>query len=270
MNISAKSVFKFFPLILLVLAGFIIWGCSQDNPVDSTGTQVSSEPVTKIVSEDLGHGGFDVEAKYTAIRSYRTGGGVFILRLLPGQDFTGNVKLSVDAPRHLNPEIDGDMMNLQSTVSEIVLHPSASIEQGTYNIVVTAENADFYHTINLQVEIVFGMSGLGVEGIASKKRDAFTDWLETEHPELGSFSNRNWFTYMTYGPILVVEHWTFLDADWEFRLCFHVTDPTANVEWSKMMLRPRHEWDPSFAAIKDTMGLIYEMPVEDYPYLFGY
>ena len=30
------------------------------------------------------------------------------------------------------------------------------------------------------------------------KRDELIDWLETEHPEFGTFSSENWFAYVTY------------------------------------------------------------------------
>jgi hypothetical protein len=109
--------------------------------------------------------------------------------------------------------------------------------------------------------------GGGGKGTATDKMNDFVTWLETEHPELGSFSARNWFVYGTYPQLLIVEHWTFLDEDWEMRVCYHVMIPP--YDWSKILLRRRGEWEPLLAVHRETDGTIYEIPVEEYP-IMGY
>ena len=67
----------------------------------------------------------------------------------------------------------------------------------------------------------------------------------------------------------IVEHWTFLEANYEMRVCRHVM--MAPEDWAKLWLRPRGEWDAVFAAMMDTDGATpYEIPLEDYPIYYGY
>ena len=249
---------------LLVLACLMIAGCSSEKAVQPQNSGVATQ---KIEVPDVGTGDFTIEAKYSYIRSYPQGGGIFVLRLVPGVDLTGDVALSLSADRAIGAALDKSVVNADNAVFEITVHPKKTAVVAYYTVELTASNATGSQTIYLDVELI-NWDGTGISSIAQDRMAAFIDWLEIEHPELGDFSDRTWFSYMTYPGILIVEHYTFLDADWEFRMCHHVMIPP--YDWAQMMIRPRGQWDPTLAAYMETDGTIYEIPVEDYPTLYGY
>ncbi|MEW5922857.1 MAG: hypothetical protein AB1746_02605 [Candidatus Zixiibacteriota bacterium] len=249
---------------LLFLAGILIVGCSNEKAVQP---QENSPVVKKVEPPATGTGNFTIEAKYSYIRSYPQGGGIFILRLVPDVDLVGDVALSLNADRALGAALDKAVINADLTVFEITVHPKRTAAIQTYTLELTASNATMSQTVSLDVEMI-NWDGTGVSSIAQDRMADFVNWLETEHPELGDFSDRTWFSYMTYPGILIVEHYTFLDADWEFRLCHHVMIPP--YDWAQMMIRERGKWHPTLAAYRESDGTIYEIPVQDYPTLYGY
>ena len=230
-----------------------------------------SMPCTEPQNEDKEN--FRIRAKYTWIRSNPAGGGIFIVRLLSGNDFSSDVYLSINAHPSLNARLDRNILNRRSNIAEITIQPDQSIEIGTHIIELKAtDSTGPAQTVNdpqiilLEVEI-FNV-GPGNIRTAIEKRDELISWLESEQHEFADFSNRNWFPYMTYPGIWVVEHWTFLDSEWEMRICYHVMIPPH--DWSMLLLRKRGEWDPVFAARRESDGTIYEIPVSDYPIMFLY
>lgn len=229
-----------------------------------------------------------LHAKYSYIRSYPGGGGIFIVYIEPENGFSGNVYLRINADQNLGVEVDTKILNMQSRVAEITLRPTMNISFTTYSIEVSAfyspslspvkSAVDFWEppyghhpavslrTLYLDVEI-FDHSSCNLPD-AIVKRDELVTWLEAEHPEFGMFSNQDFFAYVTYPEILVVEHWTFLYDDWEMRICYHVMMPP--YDWSKIWLRPRGEINAVFAAYRESDGTTYEIPVSEYPSFFGY
>ena len=243
----------------------IISGCSNKEPVRPDNARVGNSLSSPDLNSPETHY-FTIDAKYRKIRSYPEGGGVFIVRATQSNDLFQEIKLSINADAELNALIDVNDINRHSGIAEITIRPEQSIELGTHPITVYATRSNTTQTIELKVETINWSSG-NVE-MAIEKRDEFVDWLETEHPEFGTFSGRDWFPYITYPGILVVEHWTFLDQDWEMRVCFHIMIPP--YDWSMLLLRPRGEWDPIFAAKRESDGTTYEIPIGDYPIFFSY
>jgi len=234
---------------------------------------------------------YRVEPKYSYIRSYRGGGGIFILYLVPRWGFQGNVELSMNADPNLNAQLDITILNSENTVAELTIQPNDNVDIQVYTITVVATQLQEQpsekprtpaQTIELQVDIYEWFHD--EHPFALEKRDEFLRWLEQEHPEFGVFTGQNCSFYMTYPGILVVEHWTFLYEDWEMRFCFHVMMYPYN--WSMICLRHRGEVKAEFAARREyvfptlsvfseephgTPDLIYrEIPVSEYPMFFGY
>lgn len=250
---------------------------------------------------------FEIEAKYSYIRSYPEGGGIFIIKMTPKNDFSGFVALQINADPNLNAQLDKETLNKQSQVAEITIQPNELAEFKTYEIVLTAT----YHKKSRQVTLINWISKIKLpllsylinrlfnccnrdsEGTDSShidetltlevemfdwtsdnlpdaiiKQEELIDWLEVEHPEFGTFSGENLFAYVTYPLHLIVEHWTFLYEKWEMRICYHVTIPPYN--WSKLWLRPLGEIDAVFSAKREYNGTAYEIPVSDYPTFYGY
>ena len=255
---------------ILILLGLTFAGCSNDNPVQSW-TDAASLNKKPVDPPPTGEGSFGLEAKYTAIGSYPTGGGVFILRLVPGADLTGDVALSISAHKTLNATLTTTMVNAETAIAEVAISPTAQAAVALHYITVTASNQTHEETIQLEVNVIpWGIVSMNT---IQEKYGQFEDWLRDEHPELGNFASQKWELYSTYPRIVVVEHYTFLSDDWELRICFHVMIPP--YDWSKMLLRPRGQWDPILAAIREWDEgaqdyVISEMPVEDYPIINGY
>lgn len=257
-------------IAVVICFGLALIGCSTDNSAISSIDAVSldKKPVDPPVT---GEGSFGLEAKYTYIKSYPGGGGVFILRLIPGADLSGDVALTVSATKMLGAQLTTTVVNAGATIAEVTISPTAQVALAMHSLTVTAANQTHQETVVLEAEVVnWGMLSMG---IAQEKQTQFVDWLADEHPELGHFANQRWDVYGTYPQILIVEHYTFLSDKWEFRVCFHVMIPP--YDWSKMLLRRRGEWEPVLAAIRqwdetDQDYVISEMPVEDYPIIYGY
>jgi len=254
---------------IVVFFGLMFIGCSSDNPVQPTADQIVLEK--KPVEPPTGQGSFTLEAKYTYVRSYPGGGGVYLLRIVPGPDLEGDVALSVSANKYLGAQLTSAVVNSAATIAELTLSPTRQVVLATHIITVTASNQTHEESVELEVEVVNW--GIGSMSIAQDKQNEFVAWMQGEHPELGNFNNQQWDIYGTYPQIMIVEHYTFLSDDWEFRICFHVMIPP--YDWSKMWLRPRGEWDAILAAIREWDDdlqdyVIHEMPVEEYPIISGY
>jgi len=250
---------------------------------------------------------FEIEAKYSYIRSYPGGGGIFIIVMTPKNDFSGFVSLKLIADPKLNAQLDKENLNKQSQVAELTIQPDESIEIKNYEIslVATYHKKSRFHTTfqNWIAKIKFPFLSflfshlfrrisadspmkpliniktltLEIEMInwpsnnlpdAIIKRDELINWLENEHPEFGSFTGENCYAYITYPGHLVVEHWTFLYENWEMRICYHVMIPP--YDWSMLYLRKHGEVDTFFTAKRESDGTTYEIPTDDYPTFYGY
>lgn len=256
----------------------------QDTPALATDCQVYSNHASEengrieYTPVDITFPAPDLlEAKYTYIRSYPGGGGVFPVRLSPDLPAAGEVQLCLKADPALNARLDRRTLNKESRIAEISIEPDSDIEIRTYFIDLVASPAGISHEIatrpvpvlTLEIEM-FNWGQTGPE-IAEMKRDQLLEWVEANHPELGDIGTQDCYSYMTYPQILVVEHWTFLSADWEIRVCFHVMIPPH--DWSMIQLRKRGEWDPLLAARRQFGGITYtisEIPVSEYPTFYGY
>jgi len=237
-------------LALVIFVTMCGAGCSND----------AEEP------QDGDKGSYIMEAKHSRIRSYRDGGGVFIISMMPDDDFSGEVALNIKADSVLNAELDRHILDRGSMIAEIAIYPDQSARIENYEIELEATRSSDSQSIMLWVEMFDWSSGNINNAIA--RRDEILTWLEKEHPEFGSFSKRYWFPYMTYPETLVVEHWTFLNMEWEMRLCYHVTIPPH--DWSMLAIRRRGESDFIFAVKRESDGTTYEIPVAEYPIMYGY
>ena len=210
---------------------------------------------------------YTIHAPYSYIKSYRNGGGIFLVNMTPRFAFKGNVSLTCNASEHLHVELTNERLSEDSPVSEILIRPDNLTRIGLHDIELTASDGRNLKKLTLQVNISNCSIGAPSDYVIGK-RNVFMQWLEREYPDFDNISNQDWFAYMTYAEILVVEHWTFLSSEWEMRVCCHITIPPHN--WSMLRLRKRGDIEPMFAAKCDYNGTLYEIPVSDYPTLFGY
>lgn len=250
-----------------VVFGTFVFGCSRDEVLQPEPTSPLARPAVNQIDDRslLGQGEFRIVARYDSISSYPSGGGIFPIRLNPGDDFSGAIRLTILADPRLHAEPSATVLSPQSPVAEITIMPERTIPVGLHTITLLAANAGFSGKLILTVNTVNWWAT--EKSHAVQKMEPFAAWLEENYPDLGNFSERGWYIYATYPGILVVEHWTFLDAEWEMRVCFHVMIPP--YDWSKMLLRKRGEWEPTLAAMQETDGTIHQIPIADYP-IMGY
>ena len=214
---------------------------------------------------------FDLKAKYTYIRSYPNGGGIFIVYIEPKSEFAGKVFLNMVSPARLNARLSNDVLDRGSLLTEITVEPSGDIRPGTKYIRLAAVHVvglcvQTVQRIQLEVEVFNWEAGENPN--LDERRDLFVKWLEQEHQEFGIFLNQEYNYYSTYPEVLIVEHGTYLNAEWEMRVCDHVMVPPD--DWSMFCIRKRGALKPLFAAKRETDNTIHEIPVSEYPILFGY
>lgn len=243
--------FCFAPLMVIAILALFVVGCTQDKSLDPRASTPEAEKSA---------GSFAIEAKVDYMKSYPGGGGLFVLRLVHDEGFDGTVKLGVSAYSRLNAELCQANLTPDSPISEIIIGPGMSIPLGTYIIEVKANCGGVTQTLLLEVEVVDWVTW--DVGILRQELDDFIAWQQEEYPDLGDFTNRIWDTYCTRPQTIIVEHITFLDEEWEIRVCLHVTIQPD--DWSKVLFRRRGEWDPILAAKRDTYGNIFEITVEEY------
>ena len=294
-----KKILPLFMVGILVLSGLAVGNALGEET--NQEIQHAHHNIQVVNSNE-----FTIGAKYSYIRSYRGGGGIFIINITPKNDFSGFVFLWIKAAPNLNTRLDKRYLNKDSRIAEITICPNEFTEIKTHQIVLIAIHfkmpilTTIFHVINnlLPARLQFSTNRLydyqNVSFLATSlfeirklvfeveifnwssdnlpdaivKKDELIKWLESKHPEFGTFSDKESFAYVTYPGILIVEHWTFLYKEWEVRICYHVMIPPH--DWSKIWLRKLGEVQPIFAAIQESDGTTYEIPVSDYPTFYGY
>ena len=207
---------------------------------------------------------FDLCVISDTIQSYPGGGGVFVAYITTGNDFQGSTQITVDSDKGLNAEISKEQLNEGDTVFELVVKPDEKLKLRNYSLQLKAINNGEYRQLDLVVSLVD--NGTNAED-ATGKLNAFKDWLIELNPQYGSAIESDYFLYRTY-QVLVVEHYTVLTPDYEIRFCYHVMIPPH--DWSMIRIRKRNFIEPEFCARRETDGTIQEIPISEYPILFGY
>ncbi|MDT3739297.1 MAG: hypothetical protein RO257_07325 [Candidatus Kapabacteria bacterium] len=244
-----KSIF--YKTSFLFLLVFTFWNCCGDNPIEPK-------------QEDKGE--YTIQAKYQSIRSYPEGGGIFIISIIPQNDFAGTVKLRLEADPALKASLKKSDLDNNNRVAEIIISPDKNIEINNYIISIIATHSGKEKRVQVEVELFDWTQG-GIE-TALIKRDEFKKWLVSQNSKYNSIFNQPDKFYHTYPQILIVEHYTFLTDDYEVRICYHVMVPPD--DWSFIRIRKRNSLEAEFAAKRESNGTIKSIPLTEYPTLFGY
>ena len=211
---------------------------------------------------------FTLESIYDSIRSCPDGGGIFIIRLAEPETLEGTIQLNVESAAALNTSCTRAEVDKESPVTEIAIEPSETLPSNNYEIRIHASNSVYDTTLHLTVHIFNWSSEIGEDLLV--KKEEYDTWLHTTIPGYDIDPEVNWnCAYPTYPEILIVEHITFLNDAYEYRICTHAMIPP--YDWSMIRLRRRNEAEPFFAARQDsTGGIMYQIPVAEYPEMFGY
>lgn len=206
-------------------------------------------------------GSYTLQATPSSIRSYRGGGGIFLLSMIPSEEFGGQVLLSISADSNIHVQISPEVLTLGKQTAEVTIRPDATVALGMYNIIVITTHDGASQTFNLETEIVTG-DPLWSRDYAISKQDEFVTWLQAECPKLGIEMGQDWFGYNNT-PILepgTPGNWTFLNDSWDMNI-YWVAGPTSPVWFS---LRPRGEVEAILAAKKELGVPIHEIPVSEF------
>jgi hypothetical protein len=212
-------------------------------------------------------GSYTLSTRYSHIRSYPGGGGVFTVFIEPHTDFRGVVTLTLQADPLLGAKFSRRTLDARNRVAELVLEPDAGTTLDSAVVLVKATHRDSSTWLSLRITMYpWSASEPGPE---TELLSMFLDWQHNTHPELITPSDpsayRRWITYPEH---LIVEHWSFVNAAWDIRLCRHVMTPPS--DWSMLLMRPMHTLAPVLAARRDTHGTIVEIPISEYPVFYGY
>ncbi len=219
-------------------------------------------PYQPIIDE----GGYTLSSRYTHIRSYPGGGGIFTPYIVPDGDFRGTVRLALQCDPALHARINRTFLDTRHRDAEIIIEPEAGLSVDSCVITLLATHDGTTKTLPLRITMYHWSHGDPGEEMALL--DSFLDWQRRVHPELSSTATGPWRRWLTYPEHLIVEHWTLLNPYWEIRLCRHVMVPPD--DWSMILMRPLGMLTPLLAAYRDSDGSIQEIPVSEYPVFYGY
>lgn len=238
--------------LLCALLTLVVAGCADPHPFQPS---------------QIDAGTFSLSARYTQIRSFPEGGGVFTVFIEPGMHFKGDVRLSLRTDAALHATLNLLRLDNVNRVAEVCIAPEAGVAIKPYVIELRAWHNDSLHILPLHVEMYEWSNGDPAE--VAPLLNSYLQWLQLQHPELGNVAIAPFRSYLTYPQHLVVEHWTYLSAVWELRLCRHVMIPPH--DWSMILLRRLGTREPVVAARLERSGENFrEIPVSEYPILYGY
>jgi len=209
-----------------------------------------------------------IKTDSNSIKSYRGGGGIFIVSLTPVLRLFGHVCLEIDCDSDLNAEISQENMNKWDPVAEIIIKPDIDIEIKEYKITL---NASYYffglekflikkQTTILKVNIT-GWEYSNPTDYIVIKRDNFIRWLDEKLLFVDDFSEMDFFSYI-HRQTLVVTHWTFLSEEWDMKVSCHMTIEPYN--WSKLSLRKRCFARPFLYLKQDYDGNIHVISEKEF------
>ena len=212
---------------------------------------------------------FQLESKFDSIRSCPGGGGLFIIKLNNTDNQTEKINLQLASDKKLNATLTKNHVSSDQSVFEILIKPDKDISISDYQITVTGERKSHINSVKLNVSIIDWESSSELGEIITRKKTAYVKWLNNNYPDININNQTDWDIYTTYPQIIIVEHITLLNDSYEMRICNHATIHPH--DWSMIRLRERNTFEPFLAARQDsTDGLIYQIPLEEYPLLFDY
>ncbi|HPI20021.1 MAG TPA: hypothetical protein PKY56_06580 [Candidatus Kapabacteria bacterium] len=237
--------------LLFVLITIAFASCSDNNST---------------ISPNDDKGSFELSAKYESIKSYPGGGGIFILNITPGVDFSGSVKIKLNTDSVLNAKLVNTVLNNANQLTEILIQPTEGAEVKNYSIEIIATHSGIEKKTSVNVELVNNVSVASY--FAYTKLLEYKDWLLTKNPaysEIFVLFNQYFLTYPETAHLYCN---TFLTDNYEVRIQYPINSSYYN--WSKICIRNRHFKEPEFAAIKDMENAFSEIAVSDYSIFFGY
>ena len=132
-------------------------------------------------------------------------------------------------------------------VAEVTIIPAEADVGKNITVTIQGERDGVKQTKTVTFEVIAEEDReetLGPEAVSI--RNNFTQWLSTNHPELGITNETAWTGTVVNPRVLVVMHYMFLSEDWEMYVTWHVMIPP--YDWTRIYLRHRYnQTAPSYA-----------------------
>ena len=132
-------------------------------------------------------------------------------------------------------------------VAEVTVVPAEADVGKNVTVTIQGERGEVKQTKTVTFEIIEEEDReetLGPEAV--NIRNNFTQWLSTNHPELGITSETAWTGTVVNPRVLVVMHYMFLSEDWEMYVTWHVMIPP--YDWARIYIRHRcNQTAPTYA-----------------------
>jgi hypothetical protein len=155
----------------------------------------------------------------------------------------------------------------RSGVIEVIARPGPTAPRRAVDVVVSANVEET--PIAGQAQLVLPLQVLSYRdqlGPEARRRFAlFTAYLAAQHPEFGLDQNTTWDGWVPAPNILVVMWYSFLSADYEALIRWHVMIPP--YDWTEVFLRQRGSADCVWAGKIPTDGAAVEemTPPDPFP-----
>ena len=132
-------------------------------------------------------------------------------------------------------------------VAEVTVVPAEADVGKNVTVTIQGERDGLKQTKTVTFEVIEEEDReetLGPEAV--NMRNNFTQWLSTNHPELGITNETVWTGTVLNPRVLVVMHYMFLSEDWEMYVTRHVMIPP--YDWARIYLRHRYnQTAPTYA-----------------------
>jgi hypothetical protein len=132
-------------------------------------------------------------------------------------------------------------------VAEVTVVPAEADVGKNITVTIQGERDGLKQTKTVTFEVIEEEDReetLGPEAV--NMRNNFTQWLSTNHPELGITNETAWNGTVVNPRVLVVMHYMFLSEDWEMYVTWHVMIPP--YDWARIYLRHRYnQTAPTYA-----------------------
>ena len=193
------------------------------------------------------------------IGSYRGGTAVWVVAVEATPADAGPIEVSADSADGIACEVVPSQLG-GSGVVEVIARPGPAAPRRALGVTVRAQagegaSARGEAQVALPLRVLNYQDQLGDE--ARQRFTAFTSYLAAQHPEFGIDDATAWEGWVPTPNILVVMWYSFLSADYEALIRWHVMIPP--YDWTEVFLRQRGSVDCVWAGKIPTAGA----PVEE-------
>ncbi|MBM3475419.1 MAG: hypothetical protein FJX75_19315 [Armatimonadetes bacterium] len=200
------------------------------------------------------------------IAGYRGSTALWVVSVNMTPPDASRVALTAQSTDGVPCEVVPAQLDRSGTV-EVIARPGATAPRRPGNVIVRAQTEEA--PIAGQAQLALPLNVLNYRdqlGTEARQRFAlFTDYLAAQHPEFGIDSTTTWDGWVPAPNILVVMWYSFLSADYEALIRWHVMIPP--YDWTEVFVRERGSAECVWAGKIPTAGALVEevTPPDPFP-----